>query len=113
MDKLRILLADDHAVVREGLKSLINAQPDMEVVGEASNGLEVAEQVRDLVLGSDITIDLRFAHQMARFAGGEVWSVRSEREFIAVRQENTASKNLRTIAHRCRTRDRQAIPDAD
>jgi two-component system response regulator NreC len=47
VDKLRILLADDHAVVREGLKSLINAQPDMEVVGEASNGLEVAEQVRD------------------------------------------------------------------
>ena len=47
MDKLRILPADDHAVVREGLKSLINAQPDMEVVGEASNGLEVAEQVRD------------------------------------------------------------------
>jgi DNA-binding NarL/FixJ family response regulator len=46
VDKLRILLADDHAVVREGLKSLINAQPDMEVVGEASNGLEVAEQVR-------------------------------------------------------------------
>jgi DNA-binding NarL/FixJ family response regulator len=47
VDKLRILLADDHAVVREGLKSLINAQPDMEVVGEASNGLEVAEQVGD------------------------------------------------------------------
>ena len=36
--KLRILLADDHAVVREGLKSLVNAQPDMEVVGEAADG---------------------------------------------------------------------------
>lgn len=38
MDKLRIFLADDHMVVREGLKSLVNAQPDMQVVGEADNG---------------------------------------------------------------------------
>jgi DNA-binding NarL/FixJ family response regulator len=36
--KLRIYLADDHAVVREGLKALINAQPQMEVIGEAGDG---------------------------------------------------------------------------
>lgn len=36
--KLRVLLADDHAVVRAGLKMLIAAQPDMEVVGEAGDG---------------------------------------------------------------------------
>jgi DNA-binding NarL/FixJ family response regulator len=35
---LRIVLADDHAVVREGLKALVNAQPDMRVVGEAADG---------------------------------------------------------------------------
>jgi DNA-binding NarL/FixJ family response regulator len=38
VDKLRVFLADDHMVVREGLKSLVNAQPDMHVVGEADNG---------------------------------------------------------------------------
>lgn len=38
MSKLQILLADDHKVMREGLRMLINAQPDMEVVGEADNG---------------------------------------------------------------------------
>jgi DNA-binding NarL/FixJ family response regulator len=38
MSKLRVLLADDHAVVREGLKTLVNAQPDMEVVAEAGDG---------------------------------------------------------------------------
>lgn len=38
MNKLRIFLADDHVIVREGLKSLINAQADMQVVGEADNG---------------------------------------------------------------------------
>ena len=38
MGKLRVFLADDHMVVREGLKALVNAQPDMLVVGEADNG---------------------------------------------------------------------------
>jgi DNA-binding NarL/FixJ family response regulator len=38
VSKLRVFLADDHMVVREGLKSLVNAQPDMHVVGEADNG---------------------------------------------------------------------------
>jgi DNA-binding NarL/FixJ family response regulator len=38
MKKLRVFLADDHAVVRAGLKLLVNAQADMEVVGEAGDG---------------------------------------------------------------------------
>lgn len=37
---MRVLLADDHAVVLEGLSAMINRQPDMEVVAEASNGLD-------------------------------------------------------------------------
>jgi DNA-binding NarL/FixJ family response regulator len=37
------LLADDHAVVRRGFRMLLSAQPDIEVVGEASNGREAAE----------------------------------------------------------------------
>lgn len=49
MDKLRILLADDHMVVREGLKALINAQPDMEVVGEAENGKEALKRASELL----------------------------------------------------------------
>jgi len=39
-DSLRILIADDHSVVRQGLRSLICEEPDMTLVGEASNGLE-------------------------------------------------------------------------
>jgi DNA-binding NarL/FixJ family response regulator len=38
MKKIRVLLVDDHAVVREGLTALLNAQPDMEVVGTAPDG---------------------------------------------------------------------------
>jgi len=48
MKKLRILLADDHKIVREGLRLLINRQPDMQVVGEAADGLEVLPLARDL-----------------------------------------------------------------
>ena len=45
--KLRILLAEDHLTVREGIKMLVNAQPDMEVVGEADNGeIAIAETAR-------------------------------------------------------------------
>ena len=46
MSKLRVFLADDHAVVREGLKSLINAQMDMEVCGEAADGETAWERLR-------------------------------------------------------------------
>ena len=48
MKKLRILLADDHKIVREGLRLLINSQPDMQVVGEAANGREVLVKAREL-----------------------------------------------------------------
>jgi DNA-binding NarL/FixJ family response regulator len=48
MKKLRILLADDHKIVREGLRTLINSQPDMQVIGEAANGKEVLVKAREL-----------------------------------------------------------------
>ena len=45
---MRILIADDHGVVREGLKVLIDNQPDMEVVGEAEDGLMVTQLAKEL-----------------------------------------------------------------
>jgi two-component system, NarL family, response regulator NreC len=48
MKKLRVLLADDHKVVRDGLRLLIDGQRDMRVVGEAGNGKEALRQARDL-----------------------------------------------------------------
>lgn len=47
MTIIRVFLVDDHMVVREGLKTLISAQPDMEVVGEASDGERALELVRE------------------------------------------------------------------
>src|ERR687898_3536243 len=46
MSRIRVLIADDHAVVRAGLRMLIGTQPDMEVVGEAADGPETVLQTR-------------------------------------------------------------------
>ena len=44
----KVLLAEDHNTVREGIKLLVNAQPDMEVIGEAANGQAAIDQTRSL-----------------------------------------------------------------
>lgn len=59
MKKIRILLADDHAVVRQGFKMILSAQPDMEVVGEAANGreaVELAEQGKPDIVVMDVAM---------------------------------------------------------
>ena len=54
MNKIKVLLADDHAILRGGLKTLFEAQPDIKVVAEAANGEETVrkslEVVPDIVL---------------------------------------------------------------
>ncbi len=59
MSKIRLLLADDHAVLRAGLKALLNSQPDIEVIAEAADGRETVlksrESAPDIVL-MDITM---------------------------------------------------------
>jgi len=45
---VRIVLCDDHAIVREGLKQILGAQPDFSIVGEASDGHEALQRVREL-----------------------------------------------------------------
>ena len=57
--KLRILLAEDHMTVREGVKLLVNAQPDMEVIGEADDGevaLAEVERLKPDILLMDISM---------------------------------------------------------
>ena len=46
MNKIRVLIADDHAIVREGLRQLLNGQRDMEVAGEAEDGRQALEKVK-------------------------------------------------------------------
>jgi DNA-binding NarL/FixJ family response regulator len=46
---IRIVIADDHAIVREGLKRLVSSAPGMQVVGEAADGTQALQRVRELV----------------------------------------------------------------
>jgi two-component system response regulator NreC len=59
LDKIRVLLADDHTILRAGLKMMLNAQPDIETVGEASDGRQAiseAERLSPDVVIMDITM---------------------------------------------------------
>jgi two-component system response regulator NreC len=59
MDTIRILLVDDHSVLRAGLKALLEAEPDFRVVGEAStgeDGLERAERLKPDVVVMDLSM---------------------------------------------------------
>jgi two-component system response regulator NreC len=47
-DKIRLLLADDHAVVRSGLRLLLEAQPDMAIIGEVENGADAIRRTTEL-----------------------------------------------------------------
>jgi DNA-binding NarL/FixJ family response regulator len=59
MKKISVLLAEDHVVVRQGLRSLLSAEPDIEVVGEAGNGrqaVKMAQELRPDVVVMDIAM---------------------------------------------------------
>ena len=49
MEKIRVLLADDHTVVRQGLRALLAAEEDIEIVGEAENGRQAIQLVKKLL----------------------------------------------------------------
>lgn len=49
MSKIRILLADDHQLFREGLGNILRSQPDFEIVGEANDGLEATIKAKELL----------------------------------------------------------------
>jgi DNA-binding NarL/FixJ family response regulator len=64
--KIRLLVADDHAILRSGLRVLLSAQPDMEVVGEAADGAEALREalasrpdvvLMDVAMGSENGLD--------------------------------------------------------
>jgi DNA-binding NarL/FixJ family response regulator len=74
MEKFRVLLADDHAIIRDGLKQIIADTPDLTVVGEAANGLEAMQQVREQecdVLVLDISMPGRSGLDLIRMIKDE------------------------------------------
>ncbi len=71
---IRIVIADDHAIVREGLKRIITSADDMMVVGEAADGSEVMQQVRGAdfdVLLLDLSMPGRSGMELIKLVRGE------------------------------------------
>jgi two-component system, NarL family, response regulator LiaR len=61
MDKIRVLLADDHSLFREGIRSLLEDQEDIEIVGEAEDGLEaiqLAHSLKPAIILMDINMPI-------------------------------------------------------
>src|SRR5689334_5021215 len=92
MEKIRVVLADDHPMIRAGFKSLLDKNERFEIVGEAENGrelIEVADRVRPDIILTDINMPvlnvlatmeaLTEKHPEIRFI---ILSMHEEREYI-------------------------------
>jgi DNA-binding NarL/FixJ family response regulator len=79
MERITVLLAEDHTIVREGLRALLNAQSDIEVVGEAKTGrdaVQLAEKLRPNVVIMDIAMPLLNGLEATRQIGKAVPATR-------------------------------------
>ena len=61
MSQIRIVLADDHQVVREGTRRMLDREADMQVVGEAADGQQAVDMVADL-RPDVVVLDVRMPH---------------------------------------------------
>jgi DNA-binding NarL/FixJ family response regulator len=81
VEAIKILIVDDHPVVREGICSMLKREPDFKIVGEATNGLEAIERVREL--SPDVVLmDLRMPEMDGVEAISKIKEERPEVKFI-------------------------------
>ena len=104
MNPITILLADDHDVVRKGMKMLLEDETDVKVIGEASDGLEAIEKVKNLmpnVVILDLTMPRMTGIEAAKIISEQypevkilIFSMHNNREYIVSSVENGANGYL-------------------
>jgi DNA-binding NarL/FixJ family response regulator len=91
-----IVLAEDHTILREGLKSLLSSQPDLKIVGEAGDGLEAIRCVRnhnpDMIL-----LDLSMPRMTGLDAIKEIKRVNADTKIIVLTVHSTEEYILSTL----------------
>ena len=91
-----IVLAEDHTILREGLKSLLSSQPDLKIVGEAGDGIEaircVQKQAPDMIL-----LDLSMPRMTGLDAIKEIKRVNSDTKIVVLTVHSTEEYILATL----------------
>ena len=86
---IRILIADDHAVVRRGLRSILQIEKDFQIVGEASNGTEAVKMARDLK-PNVVIMDLIMPETSGSDATAQILAERHETRILLLTTFGTA-----------------------
>ena len=95
-DNVRIVLADDHTILREGLRALLSADPDFEIIGEAGDGREAVRCVEKL--GPDLLLmDLSMPRMSGMDAISEIKKRYPETKIIALTVHKTEEYLLSTL----------------
>jgi len=96
MTKIKILIADDHPIVRAGIRQLLETQPDFEIIAEVENGREAVEQARGLN-PSVILIDLRMPQMDGVQAISQIKAQRPETNLLVLTTYDTDTDIVRAV----------------
>ncbi|MPZ88863.1 MAG: response regulator [Nitriliruptorales bacterium] len=95
-ERIRVLIADDHPVVRDGIRAMLGTQPDLEVVGEATTGREAIQLARDLQ-PDVVLMDLQMPHVDGATATAQIRARDPHANILVVTTYDTVSDITRAI----------------
>ena len=101
MEKIRVVVIDDHAVVRMGLKLALDSMDDIEVVGEHSDGLAAAKFVNE-TKPDVVLLDIRMPGKDGVTALDEILTLRPDARVVMLTTSNTAEDVYRSISRGAR-----------